>query len=261
MTAADKQIDRGRCTDGHAAATNLGYSCSRVHQGQRYTGSDRLGSKQSAEASLGISSAISALPSLLESSFERIFDDLQETIVDILEIESGILGINPEQFAPPEVEMPTPNMSEITAMVETDVPLDVKVINPDDLYDPAEIERLREDGRNNREIGVHLREIASLAEPTRPDVSMRGLSDLTARIGAAEALSASRAVPTAFTADTINVSGGTVNVSGGRETGKAAPTAFTEPREITVVSPITLNDNILLETQARTTQLDEALNI
>ena len=175
--------------------------------------------RQSAEASLGISSAISALPSLLESSFERIFDDLQETIVDILEIESGILGINPEQFAPPEVEMPTPNMSEITAMVETDVPLDVKVINPDDLYDPAEIERLREDGLNNREIGVHLREIASLAEPTRPDVSMRGLSDLTARIGAAEALSATRAVPTSFTADTVNVSGGVVNVSGENRSG------------------------------------------
>ena len=208
--------------------------------------------RQSAEASLGISSAISALPSLLESSFERIFDDLQETIVEILQIESGIqggvsqylldtliesegratgivgqtaafalqsLGINPEQFAPPEVEMPTPNMSEITAMVETDVPLDVKVINPDDLYDPAEIERLREDGRNNREIGVHLREIASLAEPTRPDVSMRGLSDLTARIGAAEALSATREVPTSFTADTVNVSGSVVNVSGGNRSG------------------------------------------
>ena len=175
--------------------------------------------RQSAEASLGISSAISALPSLLESSFERIFDDLQETIVDILEIESGILGINPEQFAPPEVEMPTPNMSEITAMVETDVPLDVKVINPDDLYDPAEIERLREDGLNNREIGVHLREIASLTEPTRPDVSMRGLSDLTARIGAAEALSATREVPTSFTADTVNVSGSVVNVSGENRSG------------------------------------------
>ena len=93
-------------------------------------------------------------------------------------------------------------MSEITAMVETDVPLDVKVINPDDLYDPAEIERLREDGLNNREIGVHLRE-----------------SDLTARIGAAEALSATREVPTSFTADTVNVSGSVVNVSGGNRSG------------------------------------------
>ena len=248
VTAADKQIEAADAQT--TAADDLGTVVTGLKDSDIPGAIDVV--RQSAEASLGISSAISALPSLLESSFERIFDDLQETLVDILEIESGIqggvsqylldtliesegratgivgqtaafalqsLGINPEQFAPPEVEMPTPNMSEITAMVETDVPLDVKVINPDDLYDPAEIERLREDGLNNREIGVHLREIASLAEPTRPDVSMRGLSDLTARIGAAEALSATRAVPTSFTADTVNVSGGVVNVSGENRSG------------------------------------------
>ena len=250
MTAADKQIEAADAQT--TAADDLGTVVTGLKDSDIPGAIDLV--RQSAEASLGISSAISALPSLLESSFERIFDDLQETIVDILEIESGIqggvsqylldtliesegratgivgkptaafalqsLGINPEQFAPPEVEMPTPNMSEITAMVETDVPLDVKVINPDDLYDPAEIERLREDGRNNREIGVHLREIASLTEPTRPDVSMRGLSDLTARIGAAEvSLSATREVPTSFTADTVNVSGSVVNVSGGNQSG------------------------------------------
>ena len=248
MTAADKQIEAADAQT--TAADDLGTVVTGLKDSDIPGAIDLV--RQSAEASLGISSAISALPSLLESSFERIFDDLQETIVDILEIESGIqggvsqylldtliesegratgivgqtaafalqsLGINPEQFAPPEVEMPTPNMSEITAMVETDVPLDVKVINPDDLYDPAEIERLREDGLNNREIGVHLREIASLTEPTRPDVSMRGLSDLTARIGAAEALSATREVPTSFTADTVNVSGSVVNVSGGNRSG------------------------------------------
>ena len=187
VTAADKQIEAADAQT--TAADDLGTVVTGLKDSDIPGAIDLV--RQSAEASLGISSAISALPSLLESSFERIFDDLQS------------LGINPEQFAPPEVEMPTPNMSEITAMVETDVPLDVKVINPDDLYDPAEIERLREDGLNNREIGVHLREIASLAEPTRPDVSMRGLSDLTARIGAAEALSATRAVPTSFTADTV----------------------------------------------------------
>ena len=250
VTAADKQIEAADAQT--TAADDLGTVVTGLKDSDIPGAIDLV--RQSAEASLGISSAISALPSLLESSFERIFDDLQETIVDILEIESGIqggvsqylldtliesegratgivgkptaafalqsLGINPEQFAPPEVEMPTPNMSEITAMVETDVPLDVKVINPDDLYDPAEIERLREDGRNNREIGVHLREIASLTEPTRPDVSMRGLSDLTARIGAAEvSLSATREVPTSFTADTVNVSGSVVNVSGGNRSG------------------------------------------
>ena len=249
VAAADKQIEAAEGTE--TAATDLGTVATALMDSDIPGAIDVV--RQSAEASLGISSAISALPSLLESSFERIFDDLQETIVDILETESGIqggvsqylldtliesegratgivgkptaafalqsLGINPEQFAPPEVEMPTPNMSEITAMVETDVPLDVKVINPDDLYDPAEIERLREDGRNNREIGVHLREIASLTEPTRPDVSMRALSDLTARIGAAEALSATREVPTSFTADTVNVSGSVVNVSGGSRSG------------------------------------------
>ena len=234
VTAADKQIEAAEGTE--TAATDLGTVATALMDSDIPGAIDVV--RQSAEASLGISSAISALPSLLESSFERIFDDLQETIVDILEIESGIqggvsqylldtliesegratgivgetaafalqsLGINPEQFAPPEVE--------------TDVPLDVKVINPDDLYDPAEIERLREDGLNNREIGVHLREIASLTEPTRPDVSMRGLSDLTARIGAAEALSATREVPTSFTADTVNVSGSVVNVSGENRSG------------------------------------------
>ena len=46
--------------------------------------------RQSAEASLGISSAIGALPGLLEDSFERIFDDLQQTVTDILQIEAGI---------------------------------------------------------------------------------------------------------------------------------------------------------------------------
>ena len=203
VTAADKQIEAADAQT--TAADDLGGVVTGLKDSDIPGAIDLV--RQSAEASLGISSAISALPSLLESSFERIFDDLQS------------LGINPEQFAPPEVEMPTPNMSEITAMVETDVPLDVKVINPDDLYDPAEIERLREDGLNNREIGVHLREIASLAEPTRPDVSMRGLSDLTARIGAAEALSATRAVPTSFTADTVNVSGSVVNVSGENRSG------------------------------------------
>ena len=248
VAAADKQIEAADAQT--TAADDLGTVVTGLKDSDIPGAIDLV--RQSAEASLGISSAISALPSLLESSFERIFDDLQETIVEILQIESGIqggvsqylldtliesegratgivgqtaafalqsLGINPEQFAPPEVEMPTPNMSEITAMVETDVPLDVKVINPDDLYDPAEIERLREDGLNNREIGVHLREIASLTEPTRPDVSMRGLSDLTARIGAAEALSATREVPTSFTADTVNVSGSVVNVSGENRSG------------------------------------------
>ena len=216
VTAADKQIEAADAQT--TAADDLGTVVTGLKDSDIPGAIDLV--RQSAEASLGISSAISALPSLLESSFERIFDDLQETIVgQTAAFALQSLGINPEQFAPPEVEMPTPNMSEITAMVETDVPLDVKVINPDDLYDPAEIERLREDGLNNREIGVHLREIASLAEPTRPDVSMRGLSDLTARIGAAEALSATRAVPTSFTADTVNVSGSVVNVSGGNRSG------------------------------------------
>ena len=182
VTAADKQIEAADAQT--TAADDLGTVVTGLKDSDIPGAIDLV--RQSAEASLGISSAISALPSLLESSFERIFDDLQETLVDILEIESGIQG---------------------------------KVINPADLYDPAEIERLREDGRNNREIGVHLREIASLAEPTRPDVSMRGLSDLTARIGAAEALSVTREVPTSFTADTVNVSGSVVNVSGGNRSG------------------------------------------
>ena len=156
--------------------------------------------KQSAEASLGISSAIGALPGLLETSFARIFDDLRKTIVDILQIEAGIsggvgqyllntliesegavtgivgqtaafalqaLGINPEQFAPPvpAVEAST----ELQKMLsENNGALDVKVVNPTDIYDPAEIERLQGEGLNNRQIGMTLREAAG--EQMIPDI-------------------------------------------------------------------------------------------
>ena len=61
--------------------------------------------------------------------------------------------------------------------------------------------------------------INDIIQPTRADVPMRDITNLTQRIGAAEALSATREVPTSFTADTVNVSGSVVNVSGGNRSG------------------------------------------
>ena len=166
VAAADKQIEAADAQT--TAADDLGTVVTGLKDSDIPGAIDVV--RQSAEASLGISSAISALPSLLESSFERIFDDLQETLVDILEIEAGIQG----------------GVSQ-------------------DLLDTL----IESEGRATGIVG----------KPTRPDVSMRGLSDLTARIGAAEALSATREVPTSFTADTVNVSGSVVNVSGGNRSG------------------------------------------
>ena len=166
VTAADKQIEAADAQT--TAADDLGTVVTGLQDSDIPGAIDVV--RQSAEASLGISSAISALPSLLESSFERIFDDLQETLVDILEIEAGIQG----------------GVSQ-------------------DLLDTL----IESEGRATGIVG----------KPTRPDVSMRGLSDLTARIGAAEALSATREVPTSFTADTVNVSGSVVNVSGENRSG------------------------------------------
>ena len=88
IEAADAQTTAAEQTE--SAATNLGTVATALND------SDIPGvidlARQSAEASLGISSAILALPGLLETSFEKIFDDLQETIVDILRIEEGISG-------------------------------------------------------------------------------------------------------------------------------------------------------------------------
>ena len=85
IEAADAQTTAAEQTE--SAATNLGTVATALND------SDIPGvidlARQSAEASLGISSAIGALPGLLETSFEKIFDDLQETIVDILRIEEG----------------------------------------------------------------------------------------------------------------------------------------------------------------------------
>ena len=62
--------------------------------------------------------------------------------------------------------------------------------------------------------------INDIIQPTRADVPMRDITNLTQRIGAAEvSLSATREVPTSFTADTVNVSGSVVNVSGGNRSG------------------------------------------
>ena len=73
------------------------------------------------------------------------------------------LGIDPEQFAPPP---PVVDEGLQEMLSQTDGALDVNVTNPDDIYDPAEIERLRGEGFNNREIGQILRGTAlPAAEP------------------------------------------------------------------------------------------------
>ena len=192
IEAADAQTTAAEQTE--SAATNLGTVATALND------SDIPGvidlARQSAEASLGISSAILALPGLLETSFEKIFDDLQETIVDILRIEEGIsggvgqflldtlidsegtvtgivgqtaafalqaLGINPDQFAPPE---PVVDEGLQEMLSQTDGALDVNVVNSGDIYDPAEIERLSGEGFNNREIGQILRDaVLPAAEP------------------------------------------------------------------------------------------------
>ena len=152
--------------------------------------------RESAAASLKISSAIQSLPGLLESSFERIFDDLQKTIVDILQIEAGIqggvsqflldtliesegsatgivgetaaaalrsLGINPDQFLPPEAtatQATTETATAIEQLANIETPIPVEVTNSDEIYDPKRIAELQGEGYNNREIGQILREAA-----------------------------------------------------------------------------------------------------
>ena len=92
---AEKQIEAaGAQTTAAAktesAATDLGTVATALKDSDISGAIDLV--RQSAEASLGISSSIEALPGLLESSFKRIFDDLQETIIDLLEIQGGIQG-------------------------------------------------------------------------------------------------------------------------------------------------------------------------
>ena len=73
------------------------------------------------------------------------------------------LGINPEQFAPPE---PVVDEGLQEMLSQTDGALDVNVVNSGDIYDPAEIERLSGEGFNNREIGQILRDaVLPAAEP------------------------------------------------------------------------------------------------
>ena len=71
-------------------------------------------------------------------------------------------------LAAPDITEPEPVVGEgLQEMLsQTDGALDVNVVNSDDIYDPAEIERLRGEGFNNREIGQILRDTAlPAAEP------------------------------------------------------------------------------------------------
>ena len=113
--------------------------------------------RQSAEASLGIAGAIQELPGLLEESFSKIFEELRETVIELLQIQSSIrggigeflvaelvnaesdvstalgqiasvalrnLGIDPEQFAPEQLQPPEQTVADA---------IDVRITNPDDI--------------------------------------------------------------------------------------------------------------------------------
>ena len=84
--------------------------------------------------------------------------------------------------------------------------------------------------------------------------------ELTAKIEDAIAMFAEPVSPSVLTADTISVSGNTVHVSGGLALPSSAPAAA-PPQTIEVTVPVTLNDNILLEQQSRTEQLNSRVNI
>ena len=84
--------------------------------------------------------------------------------------------------------------------------------------------------------------------------------ELTAKIEDAIAMFAEPMSPSVLTADTISVSGNTVHVSGGLALPSSAPAAA-PPQTIEVTVPVTLNDNILLEQQSRTEQLNSRVNI
>lgn len=85
-------------------------------------------------------------------------------------------------------------------------------------------------------------------------------SALTAKIEDAISVFAEPTPPSGLTADTISVSGNTVHVSGGPALPTGVPAAA-PPQTIEVTVPVTLNDNILLEQQSRTEQLNERVNI
>ena len=85
--------------------------------------------------------------------------------------------------------------------------------------------------------------------------------ELTAKIEGAVSMFAEPAAPSGLTADTISVSGNTVNVSGSLALPGGAPVSAPTPQTIHVTVPVTLNDNILLEQQSRTEQLDDRVRI
>ena len=229
-TAADKQIEAAdaqttaaektetAATDLMNATTDLGT----VSEDLRSVDIPGLFEvvRESAEASLGIAGAIEALPVLLEESFDRIFEELSETIIELLQVQSGIrggigeflvselanaesdtstalgqitavalrnLGIDPEQFAPQQLPLPLQTAADV---------MDVNVANPMDIYDPARIEELRGEGLNNREIGQILRDTAGSVAIPEPDMT--------------------QATQTAvdFQARSVSIQAGSVSVSG-----------------------------------------------
>ena len=304
-TAAEKQTTAAENTDN--AATKLDTSADKTDTAatkldtvaQSINDSDIPGAidlvRESAKASLRIAGAIEDLPGILsghlEGSFERIFDDLQKTIVDILQIESGIqsgvgqflinsliesegavqgalgtittaafqaLGIDPEQFTPPEDAAPQATAETavaIEALANTETAIPVEVTNSDDIYDPERIKELQSEGLNNREIGQILR--ASAAE------SLMGVPEAVMQIPEAINLDDRLLMPappsTEFAVNSVSISAQNVSVSGnlsGEQT-RQPP----QPINVSVEASVNLNDNVLLEQQSRTTQLNDAVKI
>ena len=75
--------------------------------------------KQSAEASLGIKSAIEGLPGLLETSFTKIFSELETTFSRLVEIESGA-----------EVGTAQALLRDFPELLSAQQPLDLQNIQP-----------------------------------------------------------------------------------------------------------------------------------
>ena len=97
-----------------------------------------------------------------------------------------------------------------------DGPLDVVVANPQDLYDPEVIAELREQGLNNREIGMLLREEAAMQDPAAmapPDLDLIEPT-ITEALTLPQEM---QAIPDMV--DSISISANFVSVSGGESGG------------------------------------------
>ena len=212
--------------------------------------------RESAEASIGITAAINELPDRLHGLFGRLIDNVTEVLFTFAQLGRGLGGAVREDAVGIEGIRP-----EIDIAAEMGI-LDVNVTNPVEISPDsaisdlvsgvhAEIDALRAEGLNNREIGGLIRsdldalqesglsrqDIQSLIRGETPD--RVGVQDIAAAVSPDLESQMMMAVsaPSSITAGTVNVSGGTVNVSGGGGGGGGGREGGT------VVNNITINSN------------------